>query len=154
MSAQDTSAAQNSWMGSSMPTEKGADTFRLAYNNINSIGTHHYGHSIQQLAETQSQLDIDVLGFTEHCLNIGQPRVRRNLSISLNQAFLGQHSLQIDSSNLQTLSPYLPGGTAMLSLGKIIGRIVPNGKGGDSMGRWSYITLRRQSQQPLTIFTV
>jgi hypothetical protein len=72
----------------------------------------------------------------------------------LNIDFLGRHSLQIDSSNLQTISPYLPGGTAILIVGSLLGRVAPNGKGGDPMGRWSYVTLRRHAQGPLTIYTV
>jgi hypothetical protein len=155
MSSQDTSAALNQWIGTAIDTTNSPpNTFRLAFNNVNSLGAHTYSQTIQQLADTQSNFAIDILGITEHCLNVNQPRVRNNLSRGLNQDFLGQHSLQIDCSNLQTVSPYLPGGTAILVIGSLIGRVAPHGKGGDPMGRWSYITLRRQAQGPLTIYTV
>jgi hypothetical protein len=144
----------NHWIGSTITPDSSSHTFRIAFNNVNSLGAHTYSHSIQQLAETQSTLSVDCLGITEHCLNVSQPRVRNTLSQSLKRDFLGRHILQIDSSNLQTLSPYLPGGTAILVVGTLIGRVAPNGRGGDPMGRWSYITLRRHAQHPLTIYTV
>ena len=55
---------------------------------------------------------------------------------------------------MQTTSPYLPGGTASLLLGKTISRIEPHCRGGDEMGRWSFITLRRSHRPPLVIYTV
>lgn len=155
MSPWECSAAMNSWIGSPAPNNnKLPNTFRLVFNNINSLGAHQFSHLIQQLAATQSMLDIDFLGFTEHCLNISQPRTRSTLTKSLNQHFLGTHAYQFDSSKLQTISPYLPGGTALVLLGPIFGRIAPNSRGGDPMGRRSYITLTRRAQAPLTIYTV
>lgn len=149
-----TTSSSNDWMGSPVSSAKPPNTFRLAYNNINSLGSTQYSFSIQQLAATQATLDVDYFGMTEHCLNIGQPRVRSTLTKSLNRDYLGQHVLQIDSANMQTLSPYLPGGTGILLVGPIIGRVAPNGKGGDPMGRWSFVSLRRQGKCPLAIYTV
>ena len=62
--------------------------------------------------------------------------------------------MQIDCGIMTTTTPYLPGGTASLLLGESIGRIEPNGKGGDIMGRWSFISLRRQGLPPLIIYTI
>jgi hypothetical protein len=60
----------------------------------------------------------------------------------------------MNSSDLTTTSPYLPGGTAALLLGEHISRIDASGRCGDPLGRWSYFTLRHKHLPPLTIFTV
>ena len=55
---------------------------------------------------------------------------------------------------MQTENVYLPGGTAMIATGDTVGRLEPKGQHRDSMGRWSYIHLRRKGQPPVTIYTV
>ena len=154
MSSLDSSAAEDDWIGTAPPTDKPTTTFRIAFNNINGLGSQQYGHSIQQLVESQSALGIDLLGIIEHCLNTEQPRVRNTLQRSLQQHFLGRYVLQINSGQMQTTSAYLPGGTATLLVDRIVGRLESNGRGGDTMGRWSCVTLRRQKQKPLTVYAV
>lgn len=62
MSSLDSSAAEDDWIGTAPPTDKPTTTFRIAFNNINGLGSQQYGHSIQQLVESQSALGIDLLG--------------------------------------------------------------------------------------------
>lgn len=154
MSPLDFSAEEDEWIGTAYTIDKSATTFRITFNNINGIGTQNYGNSMQQLAESQSTLGIDILGITEHCINTGQPRVCNTLHKCLKQHFLGRYVLQINSGIMETPSAYLPGGTAILLLDQILGRLESDGRGGDPMGRWSFVTLRRHKQPPLTIYTV
>jgi len=149
-----TSAADDEWMGPTPAVEPPPHNLRIAFNNINGLGSQQYSHTIQHIADSQRSLEIDILGITEHCLNIGQPRVRNTIHTNLKKHFLGQYILQIDSAQMTTKTAYLPGGTATLLLGNIIGRLEPNGRGGDPLGRWSYITLRRKHRPPITIYTV
>lgn len=60
----------------------------------------------------------------------------------------------MNSASLDTISPYLPGGTANLIIGEHLSRIDPHGRGGDQHGRWSFFTLRRKRLPPLTIYTI
>jgi hypothetical protein len=129
-------------------------TFRLAFQNVNSLGSSNYSHSIQEFAETQLRLQIDLAGLTEHCLNVSQPKVLNTIQKSLNRHHRGQYAIQMNSADLTTTSPYLPGGTASLLLGDHLTRIDASGRGGDPLGRWSYFTLRRKQLPPLTIYTV
>ena len=62
--------------------------------------------------------------------------------------------LQITSSNTQTESPYLPGGTAIAIIGNSIGRLEQTSRGSNDLGRWTYLTLKRKYQPPITIFSV
>lgn len=142
------------WIGSPVTNEKPPNTFRVVFNNTNGFGSQRYGPFIQQLSESQTTLQVDFLGVTEHGLNSGQPRIRNNLHHHLKQHHLGKYYFQINSSNMETASAYLPGGTAILLLGPIIGRLEPSGNGGDPIGRWSYITLRRRKKPPLTVYIV
>jgi hypothetical protein len=48
------------------------------------------------------------------------------------------------SGQMQTTSAYPPDGTATLLVDRIGGRHESNGRGGDIMGRWSFVTLNRQ----------
>ena len=62
--------------------------------------------------------------------------------------------LQIDAGTMVTDNVYLPGGTAMIVTGDTVGRLEPKGQGGDPLGRWSYVHLRRKGKPPVTIYTV
>jgi hypothetical protein len=48
---------------------------------------------------------------------------------------------------------YKPGGTGILVLGSVVGRQEPNGRGGDTMGRWSYLQLQRKHFPPITVIS-
>jgi hypothetical protein len=154
MSPNTSSEPAYTWIGHILAEDKPINTFRITFNNINSLGAHQYHHTIQQIAETQQSLGIDYLGMTEHCLNTTQPNVMRTIQNSLRRHHLGRYILQMNSSETQTATPYLPGGTAALLMGDNISRLEPNGRNGDSMGRWSYMTLRRHHKPPITIYTV
>mgnify|MGYP002787351752 FL=1 len=46
------------------------------------------------------------------------------------------------------------GGTGIIAVDSISGRIDPKGKSGDIMGRWSTLQLRRHNQAPVSVITV
>lgn len=46
------------------------------------------------------------------------------------------------------------GGTGIIAFNESVGRLEPRGKGGDPMGRWSFVHLRRHRAPPITIITV
>jgi hypothetical protein len=120
---------------------KADNIFRVAFQNVNSFGATHYQHNLQEFAATQQELQIDFIGITEHCLNASQPKVLNNITKTLNRDFRGGDIIQMNSSTIETLSPYLPGGTASILMGNHITRVNPIGKGGDEHGRWNFISL-------------
>jgi hypothetical protein len=153
MSSRNFSIDGTEWAGSTFTNHKPENTFRIIYQNINSLGASQYHHNIQELAVTQQELQIDLAGLTEHCLNTTQPRIINSIRQSLNRQFLGQYVIQMNFAQVETLTPYLPGGTASLLIGNTIARLEPTGRGGDAQGRWSYLSFRRKHLPPLTIYT-
>jgi hypothetical protein len=153
MSSRGTSVDGTDWAGSPFTNNKPEHTFRILYHNINSLGTSQYHHNIQELVVTQQELQVDLAGFTEHCLNATQPLILNSIRQSLNRQFLGQYVIQMNSAQVDTLTPYLPGGTASLLIGNQIARLEPMGRGGDTQGRWSFLSFRRKQLPPLTIYT-
>jgi hypothetical protein len=100
MSSRGTSVDGTDWAGSTFTNNKPEHTFRILYQNINSLGTSQYHHNIQELAVTQQELQVDLAGFTEHCLNVTQPRILNSIRQSLNRQFLGQYVIQMNSAQV------------------------------------------------------
>jgi hypothetical protein len=142
------------WIGDSFTSDKSTNTVRLAFQNLNGLGTNQYQHQLAILAHEQISLDIDILGMTEHCVNTSHQDILKTLHQAIKQTTNEKTSLQINSSTSQTNHRYLPGGTATLLVGNTVGRVEPNGKGGDPLGRWSYVHLRQKQLKPVTIITI
>jgi hypothetical protein len=98
-------------------------------------------------------LNIDILGVTEHSLHIHHRNTAKNLQLALRSTITEKTIVQMDASNSATTQQYLPGGTGLIMIGTTIGRIEPKGQGGDKMGRWSYVHLRRKNTAPITIIS-
>jgi hypothetical protein len=142
------------WIGDTFTSDKPTNTIRLAFQNLNGLGTNQYQQQLSLIAHEQISLDIDILGMTEHCVNVFHHDTLKNLHQAIKQTTNEKTSLQINSSASQINQRYLPGGTATLLVGNTVGRVEPNGKGGDSLGRWSYVHLRRKQLKPVTIITI
>lgn len=52
------------WIGDIPPSDKPDNTFRITYNNINSLGP-RYSEQLLHLHASQHALGIDYLGITE-----------------------------------------------------------------------------------------
>ena len=144
----------NQWVGNASTEEKPSKTLRIAFQNLNGLGTHQCKNQISLLANEQVTLDIDILCMSEHCLNIKHQDTLKNLQQTIRSTTVEKTSFQINSSDSPTTQRYLPGGTAILLIGHTVGRIEPDGRGGDPMGRWSYVHLRRKKMKPVTIVTI
>ena len=150
----DPSLATNQWVGDAFSEDKPTKTLRLAFQNLNGLGSTQYKNQISLLANEQVTLDIDILGMTEHCVNIRHQDTLKNLQQAIRSTTYEKTTLQINASESPTNQRYLPGGTALMLIGNTVGRIEPNGRGGDAMGRWSYVHLRRKKMKPITIITI
>jgi hypothetical protein len=144
---------ESTWIGDKATDNKSPQTTRLVFHNINGLGTTQYRQQISILANDQLSLDIDILGMTEHCLNIHHQDTLKNIQQTLKNSIQDKLFLQMNATRSSTTQRYLPGGTAIMMIGNTIGRLEPKGKGGDYMGRWSYIHMRRKHSTPVTIIT-
>ena len=102
----------------------------------------------------QIATESDILCMTEHCINVHHQDIHRQIQSSIRKTIHEKVYLQITSSVTQTESPYLPGGTAIAITGNSVGRLEQTNRGGDAMGRWTYITLKRKYHNPITIISV
>lgn len=142
------------WFGHSFDDTKDNGVFRLGFQNLNNIGSTSIAANFKILAANQEAMDIDLLGFSEHGINYNKPQVREKVAQATKGAFAGRSATQLTSGNMERPSNSLPGGTGIMMIGNTVGRIEPQGNGTDRMGRWTYYTLRRRHQTPLTIYSV
>ena len=104
-----------------------------------------------------SSANVSVLGISEHQISIKDPHVAQTIH-NFAQIRRQQYPTicRFDSSDETSAgSGRLMGGTAaIMAIGDVIGRLTPNGSGGDHMGRWSYIHLKQHQQPPLSIISI
>lgn len=110
--------------------------------------------SIESFIHTQSSLRVDLQAFSEHCLDTTKYQVFHKVKKALREIHPIQATIQLDSSQEPAQNIYKPGGTGILAVGPIVSRLEPQGKGGDSMGRWSYMSFRRTYFPPVTVISV
>lgn len=142
----------NTWQGDEISTDKDTHSTRIMFHNVNGLSTHGSA-GIDTFAHEQVLLQADIQCFSEHCLDTTKFRVTNAIHETLQRYYPCKHSLQLQSSNEAAVNVYKPGGTGILALGNIVGRQEPNSKGGDPLGRWSYMHLRRKDTPPLTIIS-
>ena len=102
----------------------------------------------------QMTFQVDIQAISEHCLDTTRYQVAHDSNAILRQHFQGQGVLQLNSSTEQAINQYKPGGTGIVVLGPTVSRLEPHGRGGDGMGRWSFVHLRRRNMPPITVISV
>ena len=133
-----------------------SDTTVMAFQNIRGLHTrdHPIEMAIQEIVSNMQEHNIFLLGVSEHHLAMTNHRWRQRLTAALNKTIPKRYAYQLDSAKEDDPLGRLVGGTGLLAREAITGRIQPNGQGGDNMGRWSYIHLRRSNQPPITVISV
>ena len=97
-------------------------------------------------------MEVDLALLAEHKLDTHQPRVNQKLQDTARAVFgLGAFSIMAASTPVESPTMYKPGGVLSLINGNIKGRMLSTGK--DPLGRWVYLSLRRNTGPPLTIVT-
>jgi hypothetical protein len=120
---------------------KSTDTTRFLFHNVRGIKQGDDDPDLEILSHDQQLLEVDFQAIPEHQLDTQKLTVRNQLQSSLRSDFPGQATLQIDSSPSDAPHTYKAGGTALLAIGNIVGRLEPKGKSGDALGRWSIMHL-------------
>jgi hypothetical protein len=144
---------ENKWYGDNMALPKSNQNTRMAFHNVRGLslkGT----EGLDMFIHEQSILDIDLQAFSEHCLDTTKFHVHQEAKNILSATFQGPAMIQLNSSEEPAINQYKPGGTGILILGAMTSKLDPSGRGGDPMGRWSYIHLRRKNLPPVTVISV
>ena len=142
----------NKWHGHHISDKKQPHHTRLLVQNVRGISLHG-STGIDILAHDQLSLHVDIQAISEHCLDTTKYSVTQSLKETLYREIQGPSVCQINSSEEPAIHTYKPGGTGILALRDIVGRLEPSGRGGDPMGRWSYLHLRRKNLPPVTFIS-
>lgn len=144
--------ADAKWQGHEFFIDKDPHHTRVMFHNINGL-TLHGTKGLDMLVNDQINMQIDVQAISEHCLDTSKFQVLHQANKVLRECTQQQTTLHLASCAEAALHQYKPGGTGLLLVGNITGRLEPQGRGGDDMGRWSYLHLRRRQLPPVTIIS-
>jgi hypothetical protein len=148
-------AVDDSWKGDEWHTSKAANRIRILFQNVRSFKFSKDSNTLQELVHLQESYGIDILCVSEHHQDTSKINKQLELSDIVHSAIPGRATCQFDSSaESNPIGQTKPGGTGIIIVGPMTGELEPQGKGGDSMGRWSYTTFRRQGVPPITIISV
>lgn len=147
-----TSSVQNEWQGDDISHDKDDNTIRMMFHNVNGLPLKG-SEGLDMFINEQINTQVDLQGIVEHCLDTTKFTVLQTAQDSLRRHYKGSTLLQMNSSSESALHTYKPGGTGIMVLGSLASRLEPKGRGGDPMGRWSYIQIRRRQATPITIVT-
>lgn len=146
--------SDSKWHGDEIPFNKEPDRTRVLFHNVNGLAlTGTNGFDI--FANEQAAINVDIQAISEHCLDTSKFGVTYTAKNILRTKLESTALLQLDSSTETAIHHYKPGGTGILLMGPTTSRLEPNGRGGDHMGRWSYIHLaeRIPSRSQLYLLT-
>ena len=135
------------------------DLLNIGFSNINGISgdtKRSLQENLQDIVATLQHHNITMLGMSEHHLAMNNPKtkqkiyeLKRKIHKEIRTKFYLHSSQEITPNNKQ-----LMGGTGIITLQPTIGCIDPNNTGGDTMGRWTYVTLQNNNGRPITVVSV
>jgi hypothetical protein len=105
---------------------------------------------MQTVANSQKQIDADIIGLFEHNLDTNTFPIKSQLYSTTRQLF--DHSkIVFSTSAIPSMSNYKPGGTMLVAQGKITGRVLDSGT--DALGRWTFFVLSGKHLHHVTIIS-
>ena len=142
------------WKGPSMTLPQ--ESTSMAFQNVHGLHSkqQHMDDSLHEMVTYMETHNISLLGLSEHHIAMSNPQWRQRLHNTVTKIRPGHITHQFNSSPDHASNGRLMGGTGIIAMDKITGRIQPDGKGGDIMGRWSFMHLRRHHLPPLTVISV
>jgi len=149
------------WVGSTFPSKSDdyEESVVISFCNLHGLRTSRtpLAISLHDLTTAASNdLQISILGISEHQLSIHDPGISQTGHQFTRTIRKDTPTIcQLNSSEETSAgSGRLMGGTGIMAFQATIGRLLHNGRGGDPMGRWSYLHLKRHNSPPVTIISV
>lgn len=143
------------WKGNKSQTPAEAVT-AIAFQNLHGLLTTNstLDIALNELIDNMDHYNLHMLCVSEHHMATANHRLRKRIHDTIRKIRPGQILHQFHSGPETDRADRLVGGTGIIALGPITGRTQPGGRGGDSMGRWSVIHLRRFQMPPVSIISV
>ena len=145
----------NEWKGQTEEPPQD-NVCRIAFQNIHGLQSrlHNMETKIHELVDNMEKYSVELLGISEHNVAMANPKWRQHVVEAVNKTRPGRITQQFDSGPEVDKYGRLIGGTGIIIRGTLTGRLEPEGKGGDAMGRWSYVHLRRHRRPPVTVIAI
>jgi hypothetical protein len=128
--------------------EKTPGTTRIYSQNVNGLQYQKDGGQYLEICQIAKEVQADILCMQEHNLDTTQHQVQQTMFLTTRGQWQ-RAKLTISSSPISFKGTWKPGGTAILSMGSINGRLAVAGH--DRWGRWSYQTFRGQNENGLQL---
>ena len=146
------------WKGTQFPTTTDDEDFVVCFTNLHGLRTPRtpITSSLHDLVASTTTYSISVLGISEHQLSMKDPGISQTIhQFTQNTRTVTPMVCHFDSSNETSAgSGRLMGGTGIMAFNSTVGRLQRQGTGGDPMGRWSFIHLKRHQRPPITIISI
>jgi hypothetical protein len=147
------------WVGNKFPLQPDDTSMVIGFSNLHRLWPSRtpLASSLQDL-NTAASLDFktSILGISEHQISAQDPRISQTVhQFTRNICKTIPTICQLNSSSKTSAgSARLMGGPGILAFNTMVGQLMHNGKGGDSMGRWSYVHLKRNQSAPVTVISI
>ena len=130
--------------------EKHDGILRVYCINANGINIDRRGGKFNNICEAMKEIRGDIICIQEHNLDTTQARVRKTLYDTANQHWQ-RLQMGVGTTPMQYHTAYKPGGTMMLAMGDVTGRIIAQQQ--DKWGRWAIQELRGRAERKIAICT-
>jgi hypothetical protein len=133
---------------------KKSKTLRLGFININGLPIQAANNKNNQLRESINLTQFDIIGLAETNINWSATEVDNKWETRIQSWW--EHHRTITSYNCKDVisRPFQPGGTAMISVGRISYRVTARGVDQSKLGRWCWFELRGRHGLTTKIITV
>ena len=147
------------WKGQHYTTHNNKDILTIGFSNINGISSDSNNSlqtNLRDITATLHHHNITLLGISEHHLAMNNVKTKqkiyeleRRIHKEIHTKFY-LHSSQETTTNNKRLM----GGTGIIALQQMIGRINPSKSGGDELGRWTYVNLHNPNGRSITVVSI
>ena len=137
-------------VGDEIVKKKSGD-IRVVSGNINGFQLAKGKGKLDQTLQEVTNLEIDHIGFSEINSDTTSIEVNDLIHSSIKKSFKTS-AFKASSTSLRAKAFYKPGGTMSLVHNDLVGRVLD--RGGDDMGRWTFIRYAGKNDKFLTIVTV
>ena len=141
---------ENSPWGDAL-SEKHTDVTRIFSLNANGLSLDKRGGRFEELCQLTKEVQADVTCCQEHNLDTTQSQVRHILYDTTRHHW-DRSRLSFSSSPIPAVNQYKPGGTMMMLVNHITGRV--HSQSSDHFGRWVSYTLRGRGSRYFTIVSI
>lgn len=128
--------------------QKTTGTTRIYSQNVNGLQYQKDGGQYLEFCQVAKEVQADVVCIQEHNLDTTQYHVNQTLHQTTRKQWQ-RANLKMSSSPIAFNGTWKPGGTGILAVSSITGRLADAGQ--DDWGRWSYQTFKGQQGAQITV---